>query len=98
MYALCLNNEDGRILYATYPDYAPADAVIVAALPDGDISDYRHVNGEYIFDPLPKLEESATQTTLEGRIAALEEENKHLKEALDLLLSGATEEEVTENG
>lgn len=32
------------------------------------------------------------QPTQEQRIAALEEENKHLKEALDLLLSGATQE------
>lgn len=37
------------------------------------------------------------QLTEEERIAALEEENAYLKEALDLLLSGATEEEVTEN-
>ena len=33
------------------------------------------------------------QPTQEERLAALEEENKQLKEALDLLLSGATEEE-----
>ena len=32
------------------------------------------------------------QPTQEERIAALEDENKNLKEALDLLLSGATEE------
>lgn len=31
------------------------------------------------------------------RIAALEEENKHLKEALDLLLSGVTEEGADDN-
>ena len=38
MYALNLA-EDGRILSATYPKYAPADAVIVEALPEGDIPD-----------------------------------------------------------
>ena len=36
--------------------------------------------------------------TQEDRIAALEKENKQLKEALDLLLSGVTEEEVTVDG
>lgn len=36
--------------------------------------------------------------TTEQRLAALEEENKHLKEALDLLLSGATKEEGEADG
>lgn len=50
IYALKIE-EDGRILSATYPKYAAPDAVIVEHLPEGDISDYRHVNGEYIYDP-----------------------------------------------
>lgn len=52
-YALNLN-KDGRILSATYAQYAPADAVIMYTLPDGDITDYRYVNDEYVYDPLPK--------------------------------------------
>lgn len=56
MFVLSLN-EDNRILYATYPEFAPEDATIVEALPDGDISDYRYVNGEFVYDPLPKSEE-----------------------------------------
>ena len=52
-YALNLN-KDGRILSATYTQYAPADAVIVDTLPEGNITDYRYVNGEYAYDPLPK--------------------------------------------
>lgn len=51
-YALKLG-EDGRILYATYPEFAPQDAVLVDELPEGDISDYRRVDGEFIYDPLP---------------------------------------------
>lgn len=39
----------------------------------------------------------APTPTMEDRLAALESENAQLKEALDLLLSGATEEEVTED-
>lgn len=60
-YALNLA-EDGRILSATYPQYAPADAVTVDALPEGDISDYRYVNGEYVYDPLPEPEQPAEET------------------------------------
>lgn len=56
MYALNLA-EDGRVLSATYPKYAPADAVIVEALPEGDISDYLYVDGQYVYDPLPEPEQ-----------------------------------------
>lgn len=54
-YALNLA-DDGRILSATYPEYAPEDAAKVDTLPDGDISDYLYVNGQYEYDPLPKEE------------------------------------------
>lgn len=65
MYALNLG-DDGRILSATYPEYAPEDAVTVEALPEGDISEYRYVDGEYIHDPLPEPEpEPATPTQLD---------------------------------
>lgn len=50
-YALNLA-EDGRILSATYPKYAPADAVLVEALPEGDISEYVYKDGEYIHEPV----------------------------------------------
>lgn len=50
-YALNLA-EDGRILSATYPQYAPDDAVIVDALPEGDISEYIYRDGEYIHEPI----------------------------------------------
>ena len=52
-YALHLE-EDRRILSATYPQFAPEDAVIVDVLPEGDISDYLYINGEFVYDPLPK--------------------------------------------
>ena len=61
MYALRLA-EDGRILSATYPEYAPADAVIVEVLPEGDISDYRYIDGQYIHDPLPEPERPEPET------------------------------------
>lgn len=49
--------EDGRVLSATYPKYAPADAVIVEALPDGDISEYIYRNGEFIHEPYEQTEQ-----------------------------------------
>ena len=76
MYALNINKEANRILSATFPQYAPADAVIVEALPEGNIADYLYIDNEYIHDPLPIPEEpeSSNTTTLEDRVAALEEE------------------------
>ena len=80
-YALNLS-EDGRILSATYPQYAPQDAVLVDALPEGNISDYLYINGEFVHDPLPIPEESETGVSQEERIAALEEENAMLLNCL----------------
>ena len=34
------------------------------SLPDGDISDYRYVEGEYVYDPLPKESEPIDEVTL----------------------------------
>lgn len=57
LYALNLG-EDNRILSATYDEYAPENHPRVETLPDGDISDYKYENGEYVYDPLPKPEET----------------------------------------
>lgn len=51
----------------------------------------------YTQEELDAMEAERNKPTMEDRLAALEEENKQLKEALDLLLSGATGEEVTDN-
>lgn len=52
-YALNLD-EDGRILSATYESYAVAGMPVVSTLPDGDITDYKYIDGSYVHDPLPK--------------------------------------------
>lgn len=59
-YALNLD-EDGRILSATYESYAVPGMPIVDTLPDGDVSDYKYIDGSYVYDPLPQPE--PTQTT-----------------------------------
>ena len=63
MFALNIDKETGRILSATYPQYATDDAVFVETLPDGDISDYLYVDGEYVYDPLPEPEQPEPQET-----------------------------------
>ena len=75
--------EDGRILSATYPEYAPADAALVETLPEGNIAAYLYAEGAYVYEPLPQPEEEEEED-LRRRIDELEE-------ALELLLSGVTE-------
>lgn len=52
-YALYLA-EDGRVLSATFEQYAQKDALLTESLPEGDISDYRYADGVFIHDPLPR--------------------------------------------
>lgn len=54
-YALNIS-DDGRVLSATYEEYAGPNSVIVNFLPEGDISEYKYINGKYIHDPLPEPE------------------------------------------
>ena len=63
-YALKLG-EDGRILYATRPEFAYGEVVFVETLPEGDITDYRYVGGEYIYDPIPVESEEETPSQLD---------------------------------
>lgn len=68
-YALNLG-EDGRILSATYEEYASEGMPIVDGLPTGetaeeqDISNWLYVDGQYQYDPLPNPEPvEPTETT-----------------------------------
>lgn len=49
----------------------------------------------YTQEELVRMEEERNKPTMEDRLATLEEENRQLKEALDMLLSGVTEEADT---
>lgn len=69
MFALNLG-ESGRVLSATLPEYAQPGADMVVTLPDGDISDYRYVDGEFIHDPLPKQEEETPAPSQLDRVEA----------------------------
>lgn len=55
--ALNLNANDGnRILSCTFEEFAPPDQPRVTEIPDDDITKYKYVDGEYIYDPLPQPE------------------------------------------
>lgn len=81
-YAIKLD-ADGRILFATKPKYADDEMIFVDALPPGDITEYRVINGEYVHDPLP--------VEVVEKPQSIEEQVAELKEALAMLLSGVTE-------
>ena len=73
MYALKLSS-DGRIEYATYPQYASAGAVIVEDCPKKDITNYRYVDGEYVYDPIfPPEQEEENATVWDELDAAYQE-------------------------
>ena len=63
-YALNLD-EDSRILSATYETYAVPGMPLVETLPDSDITDYKYINSEYVYDPLPKPEPQPEEPSVE---------------------------------
>lgn len=62
MYSLNLD-KDGRILSACVCLDGFEYENIVDELPDSDITYYKYINGEYVYDPLPKPEEPKPEPT-----------------------------------
>ena len=62
MYALNLA-EDGRILSACVCLEGQIYKNVVDTLPDGDITDYKYIDGSYVYDPLPKPEPAKPEPT-----------------------------------
>ena len=85
-YGLILD-ENSRIVSAVAQRYAPVDAVVVEELPDGDITEFLYVDGEYVYDPKPISPVTDPQPTQEERIAQLEQQNAMLTECI-LEMSG----------
>ena len=63
--------EDNRILSATYEEYAVEGMPIVEALPEGNISDYLYIDGEYVYEPLPVPEPVEPEPTAEEMLNAM---------------------------
>ena len=55
MYSLNFD-KDGRILSACVCLEGFEYENVVDTLPDGSISDYKYIGGEYVYDPLPEPE------------------------------------------
>lgn len=76
-YALNIRADDNRILSATYEEYAAEGMPIVDSLPAGetaeenDISNYKYIDGEYIYDPIPQPEPPEPVETADDVLNAL---------------------------
>ena len=70
MYSLNLD-KDGRILSACICLEGVEYTNIVDALPEGDISNYKYIGGEYVYAPLPKSEPQPEEPTTDDVLDAL---------------------------
>lgn len=61
--------ENGRILSATFLRFARDTDLTAEFLPEGDITDYRYVDGAFCYDPIP-LEEQEPVPSQMDRIEA----------------------------
>nr|DAU75655.1 MAG TPA: hypothetical protein [Caudoviricetes sp.] len=59
MYSLNLDT-DGRVLAVCECLDGVEYDIAVEAFPDGNVRDYKYINGEFIHDPLPKPEKEPT--------------------------------------
>lgn len=77
MYSLNLA-EDNRILSVCVCLAGQTYNNIIDTLPDGDITDYKYINSEYVYDPLPKPQpepepQGAEYATYDELAAAIKE-------------------------
>lgn len=63
--------ENGRILSVCVCIEGQTYENIVDSFPDGDVSEYRYVDGEFIHDPLPKPEPGEPEPTAEEDALAM---------------------------
>ena len=89
-YALNIS-ETNAVLSATYEEFAWEGCPIVDHLPDGDITDYDFVGGEYVLNEERKAAREKAQEEAENAMS-MEEELAICKESLHEL--GVETEEV----
>ena len=70
MYSLNLDT-DNRILSACVCLEGFEYENIVDVLPEGDISDYKYIDGKYVYNPLPEPEPQPAEPTADEIIDAL---------------------------
>ena len=82
-FALRIIPNTNRIAYVTYEAFCNQDDPLVSELPEGKISDYRYIDGEFIYDPLPEPEpEPDPIEVLQSEVAELKSQNEMLTECL----------------
>lgn len=88
MYALNLD-ENGRILSATLSEYATEQMPLVENLPDGNITNFRFVNGEFVEDEDLVAEEikEKVQSQVAELKAELSSTDNDVLEGLESVLS-----------
>lgn len=80
-YALNLG-EDGRILSATFAEFASENMVLVEKIPEDNISNYRYVDGIFVYEPVFEGDMEDVPT----RIDALEAQVAYTAMMTDTLL------------
>lgn len=70
MYSLNLDAEN-RVLSACVCLDGFEYENIVDALPEGDVSNYKYIGGEYVYDPLPEPEPQPEEPTTDDVLNAL---------------------------
>lgn len=55
MFAINLDNNN-RVIRATFEAFADDKSILVEYLPEGDITDFKYIDGKFNRDPLPKEE------------------------------------------
>lgn len=70
MYSLNLDT-DNRVLSACVCLDGFEYENIVDALPEGDMSDYKYIGGEFVYDPLPEPEPQPEEPTTDDVLDAL---------------------------
>ena len=73
MYALNIDPDSGRVLSATFPQYASETAIQVETLPDGDISNYVYSEGELVYSPPPVQYPTVTEDVESGKVFSVGE-------------------------
>lgn len=62
-YALKLA-EDYRVMSATYAQYGEPEDPVVDELPDGNICEYKYIDGTFVYDPRNKPEKPKADTRI----------------------------------
>lgn len=82
-------DENGRVLSAAKHRTPPEGHPAVETLPEGNLYEYRYVDGAFVHDPLPEPDPVEPSPTLEDRVETLEKkvgvDMADMQEALNIL-------------